>query len=142
MNELRPFSESISTGSEIFQKSVSVKSPSKKVIQSTATKLAKHLLTKQGLKASAKTFGKIVAKLSGTMMSPWLIPLIWSPEIIDIAKSKDVQKVWKNMQSETWWTEAQKRDEIIREQVKKGKKVIFANVIPQSENYHKDVGWY
>ena len=116
---------------------------SKTATKSTATNLAKHLLTKQGLKVTAKTFGKIVGKLSGTLMSPWLIPLIWSPEIIDIATSKDVQKIWKNMQSEQWWKEAAGRDEIVREKIKQGEKVVFSkNVIPYGEFYHKDKGWY
>ena len=140
-----PFPKNVKEA-ERFKKLLSIRYPvpSKTATKSTATSLAKHLLSRQGLKVTAKTFGKIVGKLTSTLASPWLVPLIWSPEIIDIATSKDVQKIWKNMQSEQWWKDAAKRDEIIREKIRKGEDVTFAekNVIPRGSFYHKDIGWY
>jgi len=117
---------------------------SKPAIKSTATKLAKHLISKEGLKASAKTVAKIAGKFLKVLSTPYLWPLIWSPEINDIATSKDVQKIWKNMKSEEWWKEAKKRDIEARKRVKAGKKPFSepSPSIPQGEYYHKDKGWY
>ena len=113
-------------------------------IKSTATKLAKHLISKEGLKASAKTVARVAGKLLKVLSSPYLWHIIWSPEIIDIATSKDVRKVWKNMKSEKWWKEAKKRDIEARKKVKTGKEPFSepSPSIPLGEYYHKDKGWY
>jgi hypothetical protein len=110
--------------------------------KSTATKILKYFVTKEGLKISAKTAAKAITKLSGTLMSPWLIPLIWSPEIIDIVTSKDVQKIWKNMKDENWWKEAIERDKKVREEALAGKMPKSFSTAPYGENYHRDIGWY
>ncbi len=121
------------------------KVPSKAFITAVSSKTAKELLKKQGLKATAKIIGRIASKISGALLSPWLVPLIWSPEIIDIVTSKDMQEMWKNMQNEKWWRDAAQRDEIIRQETAEGispKLFSTNNIIPYGEYYHRDSGWY
>ena len=116
----------------------------KRLIKVKAKRLVQHLISKEGLKLTAKITAKIAGKFLKVLASPYLWPLIWAPEIIDLATSKDVRKVWKNMKSEEWWKEAKKRDTEARKRAKAGKKPFSEPnpTIPQGEYYHKDKGWY
>ena len=116
----------------------------KRLIKVKAKRLAKHLISKEGLKLTAKIAARIAGKFLKVLSAPYLWPIIWSPEIVDIATSKDVQKVWKNMKSEKWWKEAKKRDVEARKRVKAGKEPFseLSPSIPQGEYFHKDKGWY
>jgi hypothetical protein len=145
--EIYDIQKSLETGSEDFQVSPTVTAAVLKkevpvLAKSTATKLLKYFVTKEGLKISAKTAAKAIAKLSGTLMSPYLVPLIWAPEIIDIATSKDIQKVWKNIKDENWWKEAIERDKEMRAEARKGKMPRLFSTAPHGEYFHRDVGWY
>ena len=142
---LKAFSEGISTGADEFNHFPVdlTRKPSKSTIKFAATKLAKHIASKEGLKLTAKITARIAGKFLKVLASPYFWPLVWAPEIIDIATSKDVKKVWKNMKSEKWWKEAKQRDVEARKRAKAGKEPFSENLsIPQGEYYHKDKGWY
>lgn len=122
----RSFSEGITTGSSsrtsLFHTAVGVgrrKYGEKTRVFSTASKVINHLASKEGLKLSAKVALRAATNLSKLLASPYLAPLIWAPEIIDIATSKEVKRMWNNFKSEDWWKEARKRDEIVRKKVRK-----------------------
>jgi len=150
----RTFSEGIRTGSvSKYTKSwhgvsIVVKKRKKKkysetvAVRSLATKVVKHLASKEGLKLSAKVTAKAIMKLSKLFASPWMAPIIWAPEIIDIATSEEVKRMWNNFKSEEWWKEAKKRDEAVRKEVKE-RGYSEVNILePLGNYYHKDRGWY
>ena len=156
--EYKTFSEGISTGNQDGNElQTFAKIPTKATIESTAIKLIKHLASKESLKLGAKASLKLITKFTKLLMAPYMWPLIWSPEIIDIATSKDVRQIWKNFKSEEWRKGAKERDIQVREAVKArgyseenmsepnmdDPKMSKPNInIPRGDYYHPERGWY
>ncbi len=145
------FSATVMTGygEPSYQKFAGAPAGAKKItakaIKAKATKVVKYLAKKEGIKVSAEIAAKWIARLAKVLVSPALAPVIWLPEIIDLAQSRMVKQTWRNLKSQEW-----RRQELLksRRRVTLGpgdsrapfgessRRGVYGN------NYHSSVGWY
>jgi len=104
-------------------------------IKSAAKKLAKYLISKEGLRLTAKTTAKIAWKFSKFLsLNPYLAPLIWAPEIYDLATAKATKALWKEIVKATPEIKKQRMKGLV--ELEKTRAGVYG------EYYHSSVGWY
>jgi len=115
-------------------------------VKSTATKLIKHLASKDGLKLSAKILARAVSWFTKVSF-----PALWAMDIYDMINSPEVKERWKELGDQEWWKQDQKyqAEKAVREMKarleskKRERSFSEPNMsIPLGEYYNPEVGWY